>query len=373
MTDINLLSPAQLGPHILKNRIVMSPMTRNRAIAGTLAPGELNAEYYKQRDSAGLIITECAQVSTQGIGYILTPGIHTKEQIDGWRLITDAVHADDGIIYLQLWHAGRIAHSSFLGGLNPVAPSAIAAIGESYTFDGPKPLETPKALDKAGIGEIIEQFRHGARSAKEAGFDGVELHGASGYLLDQFTQDNANKRDDEYGGSIANRVRFPIEVTQAVADVWGSDRVGYHVTPYQDFNDMHDSTPMETFTFLVEELDKLGISYLHAVEVGTPTADDEKNVDMSTKDFLAARHKAYKRFREIFKHTIIANGGYDKRLAEAVIASGQANLVSFARKSLANPDLPKRFAKGAELNIPDLATFYGGDEKGYTDYPALDA
>ena len=174
----------------------MSPMTRNRAVAGTLAPGELNAEYYKQRDSVGLIITECAQVSAQGIGYMLTPGIHTKEQIDGWRLVTDAVHADDGIIYLQLWHAGRIAHSSLLGGLHPVAPSAIAAIGESFTFDGPKPLETPKTLDKAGIDKIIEQFHHAARCAKEAGFDGVELHGASGHLLDQFTQDNANMRDD---------------------------------------------------------------------------------------------------------------------------------------------------------------------------------
>lgn len=348
-----LLSPYKLGDLTLKNRMVMAPMTRSRAIDGNV-PNPLAIEYYAQRASAGLIITEATQVSPQGVGYIRTPGIHSAEQVAAWRKITDAVHKAGGRIFAQLWHVGRVSHPDFHGGALPVAPSAIAAKGTVFTPQGPKEMVTPRALELSEIPGIVEQFRKGAENAKAAGFDGIELHGANGYLLDQFTRDGSNKRTDAYGGSIENRTRFPLEVTDAVISVWGKERVGYRISPKGAFNDMSDSDPIATFSHLASELSKRGIGYLHVVDPVTP-------VDGRVTPVL----------RKIFKGTYIVNQGFDAQTGNAAIARGEADLVAFGAPFLANPDLPIRFAKNAPLNTPDPATFYAGEEKGYIDYPAL--
>jgi N-ethylmaleimide reductase len=348
-----LLSPTKLGALALKNRMVMAPMTRSRAIDGNV-PNPLAVEYYVQRAGAGLIVTEATQVSPQGVGYIRTPGIHSAEQIAGWKKITDAVHAAGGKIFLQLWHVGRISHPDFHGGALPVAPSAIKPKGTVFTAQGPKEMVTPRALDLSEIPGIVEQFRKGAENAKAAGFDGVELHGANGYLLDQFTRDGSNKRTDAYGGTIENRARFPLEVTDAVVSVWGKDRVGYRISPKGPFNDMSDSDPIATFSYLSGEFSKRGIGYLHVVD---PVAPAEGRVTPV--------------LRKIFKGTYIVNGGFNAETGNAAIANGEADLVAFGAPFLANPDLPIRYAKNAPLNTPDQATFYMGEEKGFTDYPAL--
>ena len=269
MTSIDLFSPYQLGPLSLPNRIVMAPMTRNRAGGGN-APTALNATHYAQRASAGLIVAEASQVSPQGIGYPGTPGIHSAEQIAGWKLVTNAVHAAGGRIFLQLWHVGRISHPSLQpDGALPVAPSAIAPAGQAWTLDGMKPYVTPRALETAEIPGIVEQYRQGAANAKAAGFDGIEVHAAHGYLLDQFLRDKTNKRTDRYGGNAANRARIVVEVMEAVAGVWGGERVGVHLSPTNlAFNDISDSDPADTFTTAVRELDRLGLGYLHLVEPG---------------------------------------------------------------------------------------------------------
>jgi N-ethylmaleimide reductase len=348
-----LFLPYQLGDIELANRLVMAPMTRSRAVEHNV-PNPIAATYYAQRASAGLIITEATQVSPQGVGYIRTPGIHSAEQVVGWSRITDAVHRADGKIFLQLWHVGRISHPDFQGGALPVAPSAIAAQGQVFTAKGPQQMVTPRALALAELPGIVEQFRRGAENAKSAGFDGVELHGANGYLLDQFTRDGSNTRTDDYGGAVENRARLPLEVTKAVIDVWGADRVGYRVSPNGVFNSMSDSNPIETFSYLAEQLNKLGIVYLHVVD---PVADGAKRISPV--------------LRQKFDRSYIVNGGFDLDSANAAIRSGEADLVAFGTRFLANPDLPQRYRIEVPLNVADQATFYAGEDKGFTDYPTL--
>lgn len=359
MTGIDLLSPFQLGPLHLPNRVVMAPMTRNRAGPGNV-PHALNAIYYAQRAGAGLIVSEATQVSPQGQGYPGTPGIHSAEQVAGWKLVTEAVHAAGGRIFLQLWHVGRISHPSLQpGGALPVAPSAIAPAGQAWTLDGMKPYVTPRALETLEIAGVIEDFRRGALHAREAGFDGVELHGANGYLVDQFLRDGTNKRTDRYGGSALNRARFLIETTEALIAVWSAARVGVRLSPTNPYNDVADSNPAATFASAVGELNRFGLLYLHIVEpsVGDPIP--------------AGESPDIRFFRKLWRGALIANKGYDRERANAVIRDGMADLVSFAALYLANPDLPERFRRGAAFNPPDRKTFYGGGAPGYTDYPFL--
>lgn len=367
-TSLNLLSPIQLGPYQLPNRLVMAPLTRNRAGEGNV-PGPLNATYYAQRASAGLIISEATQVVPEGQGYPSTPGIYSPEQIAGWRLVTDAVHQQGGRIFLQLWHVGRISHPSFQpNGALPVAPSAIAPEGMASTFTGMQPFVTPRALELDEIPGIIEGYRRGAQNALEAGFDGVEIHSANGYLLDQFLQDGTNHRTDAYGGSIENRTRLLLEVTEAVIGVWGADRVGIRLSPAGTFNDMSDSDPVALFTHVASALDRFGLAYLHLVE---PRADAEGMNRWAElgKAHISESHLLSAYFRSYFKGTLISAGGYDREVANAAIARGDTDLVAFGRLYIANPDLAERFAANAPLNPYDRSTFYGGNEVGYTDYP----
>jgi N-ethylmaleimide reductase len=357
---IDLFSRFRLGSLELPNRIVMAPMTRNRAGPGN-APTALNAAHYAQRASAGLIVAEASQVSPQGLGYPGTPGIHSDEQVAGWKLVTDAVHAAGGRIFLQLWHVGRISHPALQpDGALPVAPSAIAPAGQAWTLDGMKPYVTPRALATAELPGIVAQYRAGAANAKAAGFDGVEVHAAHGYLLDQFLRDSTNRRSDAYGGSAENRARLLIEVMEAVAGVWGAARVGVHLSPTNlAFNDISDSDPAATFSTVVRALDRLGLAYLHLVEPGP--ADPVGPGPRLDAAF----------FRPLWRTALIANKAYDLVRANAVLGSGAADLVSFATAFIANPDLPVRLRRGAPLNAADRKTFYGGAEKGYTDYPTL--
>ncbi len=359
--ETDLFTPLRLGPYELPNRIVMAPLTRNRAGPGNV-PQVMTAEYYAQRASAGLIITEATQVSPQGVGYPNTPGIHHREQIDGWRRVTDAVHDRGGRIFLQLWHVGRISHPSLQpDGALPVAPSAIKPAGEAFTHKGPKPFVTPRALATDEIPGVIQQYRTAAINALEAGFDGVEIHAANGYLLDQFLRDGTNRRTDAYGGSLENRARLLLKVTEAVTGVWGAERVGVRISPVNSFNDMSDSHPELTFGYVTEQLNRFGPAYLHVVE--SAFGDSEQ----PAQGFDA------RKLRKIFNGAYIANSGYDRDRAAEALASGGADLVAFGAPFIANPDLPERFAMNATLNTPDQATFYGGDERGYTDYPFLDA
>jgi N-ethylmaleimide reductase len=355
----SLFSPFRLGSLELANRIVMSPMTRSRALEGNV-PNPLAATYYAQRASAGLIITEASQVSPQGVGYIRTPGIHSDAQVAGWRSVTDAVHRAGGKIFAQLWHVGRVSHPDFHNGALPVAPSALPVEGEAFTSHGRTKLVTPRALDIGELPGIVAQFRQAAENAKAAGFDGVELHGANGYLLDQFLRDGANHRTDAYGGSPTNRARFPLEVTDAVIGVWGPQRVGYKLSPYFAGYSMSDSNPLGTFAFIATELSKRGLLYLHVSEaVAGPMATP------------AGTRRATPILRDAFNGALIVNGGYDARSGQAAIAHGEADLVAIGVPFLANPDLPARYRKNAALNTPDQTTFYAGEEKGYIDYPAL--
>jgi N-ethylmaleimide reductase len=360
MTEkIDIFSPFRLGPLSLPNRAVMAPMTRNRAGAGNV-PGPLNATYYAQRASAGLIISEASQVSPQGQGYPGTPGIHSAEQVAGWKLVTDAVHAAGGRIFLQLWHVGRISHPSLQpDGALPVAPSAIAPAGQAWTRDGMKPYVTPRALETSEIAGIVEDYRRGAMHARQAGFDGVELHGANGYLVDQFLRDKTNRRTDRYGGSALNRARFLIEATAALIGEWGAERVGVRLSPTAPFNDMADSYPAATFATAVGELNRLGIAYLHVFEPGE--GDPVPAGEIPDIRF----------FRRLWRGALMANKGYDLARANAVLRDGTADLVSFATLFLANPDLPERFRRGGPFNPPDRKTFYGGGAAGYTDYPSI--
>jgi len=357
-SEINLFSPVKLGAYNLPNRMVMAPMTRVRAIDSI--PQPIMATYYAQRATAGLIVTECTMVSPLSNGYINCPGIYSNEQIEGWKQVTEAVHAKGGRIFLQLWHCGRISHPSLLNGELPVAPSAIAATGTLHTPAGKVELDTPRALELHEIPEIVAQFRSGAENAMTAGFDGVELHGAFGYLIDQFLQDGSNQRTDEYGLRVENRARFLLEVVEAVTSVWGGDRVGIKLSPSNTYYGISDSNPAATFSYVINALNDFNLAYVHLME--------PNEQDLATRDVL---NPVISYFRPIYKGTLIANGSYDKEKGNAILASGDASLVSFGKLFIANPDLGDRFTKNAPLNQPDVSTFYASGEHGYTDYPFL--
>jgi len=355
-----LFQPLPLGPLTLPNRVLMAPLTRARSVQPGDVPQAMNATHYAQRASAGLIISEATQISGQGKGYAMTPGIHSAEQVTGWRLVTDAVHAAGGRIFCQLWHVGRISHVDLQpGGAAPVAPSAIRSSTQTYTSaeSGLVDVSMPRALETDEISGIVEQYRAAAINAKDAGFDGVEIHGANGYLLDQFTRTGTNLRTDRYGGSLENRLRLPVEVAQAVAGVWGADRVGYRIAPTGTFNDMSDENPTETFTALAARLGAMGLVYLHVAEAFAGSVRDEAVMGA---------------IRGAFPGVYIANGGYTGESANERIESGRADAVAFGELFIANPDLPERLRLGAPLNEPDRETFYGGDERGYNDYPFLE-
>ncbi|MFZ1027438.1 MAG: alkene reductase [Limnoraphis robusta] len=361
-TQLNLFSPVQLGAYTLPNRIIMAPMTRLRA--DDTVPTALMGIYYAQRADAGLIVTECTMVSPLSKGYMNCPGIYSSEQVEGWKQVTQAVHDAGGRIFLQLWHSGRVAHSSLLDGETPVAPSAIAGEGQLHTPVGKVALETPRALEIDEISEIIEQFHQGAKNARSAGFDGVELHGAFGYLIDQFLQDGSNQRSDQYGGTVENRARFLLEVVEAVTQVWGGDRVGIKLSPSNTFYGMKDSDPKATFSYIIQELNRFNLAYLHLME--------PNEQDLATREVL---HPVLPIFRSIYSGTIVTNGGYTQESGNAVLAENMAEAVSFGQLFLANPDLVKRFQVNAVLNEANPRTFYGQGakdaENGYTDYPFL--
>jgi N-ethylmaleimide reductase len=355
-----LFEPCRVGGLLLPHRVLMAPMTRCRAGAGNV-PTELNAHYYAQRASAGLIISEATQVTPAGQGYGDTPGIHSDEQVRGWQQVTRAVHAAGGRIFLQLWHVGRISQPHFQpGGGLPVAPSAIAPAGMAYTPDGPKPYVTPRALDTGEVPAVVAQYADGARRARDAGFDGVEVHAANGYLIEQFLLDGTNRRTDAYGGTLEKRARFLLEVTRAVIDVWGAERVGVRLSPRGTFNDMSDSNREATFGHAIQRLDELGLAYLHLLD---PLPDSP--FDTPGLERMAPR------LRKLFRGPVIVNGNFDADAAVRALSSGEADLIAFGIPFLANPDLPERLRRRAPLNPPHRPTFYGGDERGYTDYPAL--
>ena len=354
---LDLFSPATLGSIALKNRMVMAPLTRSRAPKDTGVPQDLNVTYYAQRATAGLIITEATPISAMAHGYILLPGIYTDEQIAGWKKVVDAVHAEGGKIIMQLWHVGRIAHPSLLpNAALPVAPSAIKPAGQAFTYEGLIDFVEPRALDASEIPALVQDYVHATKCALAAGFDGVEIHAANGYLLDQFLRDGSNKRNDNYGGSFENRVRLLMEVTKAVVAVAGCDKVGVRLSPINPFNDMHDSNPQALFNFVAESLNQFNLAYLHVVE---------GNIDgeAQTFDFAA--------MRKLYKGNYMANLGYDKVRGNAAIASGHADVIAYGVPFIANPDLVRRYKTNAPLNAPKPDLFYGGDEKGYTDYPFL--
>lgn len=352
MNPPTLLDPIQAGALHLPNRIIMAPLTRARAGAERV-PNALMAEYYAQRASAGLIISEATSVSPMGVGYADTPGIWSQSQIEGWKLITQSVHHAGGRIVLQLWHVGRISDPMFLNGALPVAPSAIAAAGHVSIVRPLRPFVTPRALDLSEIPAIIEAYRTGAENARKAGFDGVEIHGANGYLLDQFLQDKTNHRTDAYGGSIENRARLMMEVTDAVISVWGADRVGMHLAPRGNSHDMGDSNPEATFGFVARELGRRRIAFICARE-------------------SLGENRLGPQLKKAFGGVFIANEKFTFETANQVLAAGEADAVAFGVPFIANPDLPRRFALGAPLNEPDPSTFYAPSPNGYTDYPALE-
>jgi N-ethylmaleimide reductase len=358
MNVTTLFEPLQLGAITLPNRIVMAPMTRNRAQPDGV-PGALAATYYGQRASAGLIITEATQISPMGKGYFNTPGIHSSDQIDAWRAIVDRVHADGGAIFLQLWHVGRISHTSLLpGGVQPVAPSAIRANGQTFTALGPTALSEPRALTLAEIRQTVRDYGTAAANARNAGFDGVELHAANGYLIDQFLRTKSNQRTDDYGGTAANRVRFLTEVLEAIAGAWDPKSIGVRLSPLSTFNDMSDSDPEQTFSTAIRRMDTYGLGYLHVVERVRDTQPNN-----------AADTALIGRLRGMWSGVYIANSGYDGVLGEEAVRNGHADAIAYGRLFLANPDLPGRLLHGLQLNILDPGSFYGGTEKGYTDYP----
>ena len=359
MSTIDLFTPLALGPITLNNRLVMAPLTRCRTTREGV-PHALNVEYYRQRASAGLIISEATCISPEAVGYPLTPGIWSQAQVAGWKTVTEAIHAEGGRIYCQLWHVGRISHPTLQpNGQLPVAPSAIAPAGDAFTYEGPQTFVTPRALETAELPGLVAQYRHAAEMAQAAGFDGIEVHAANGYLLDEFLRDGSNQRTDAYGGSVEQRARLLLEVLDAVCPVWGAERVGVRLSPIQPANDMRDSAPKATFIRVVELLGHFGLAYLHLAEMG--------------KDAPGAAGPYFDplELREVWQGVLMVNAGYDRDRANAVLEAGRADLVAFGVPFIANPDLPARFKAGAPLNAPDPATFYGGGAEGYTDYPFL--
>jgi 2,4-dienoyl-CoA reductase-like NADH-dependent reductase (Old Yellow Enzyme family) len=348
---LTLFDPLQVGALNLPNRIFLAPLTRSRA-GQQRVPNALMAKYYRQRSTAGLILSEATSVTPMGVGYANTPGIWSKEQVAGWKLVTQAVHEAGGRIFLQLWHVGRMSDPMFLDGALPVAPSAIAPAGHVSLVRPEKAFVTPRALELAEIPGIIEAYRKGAENAQLAGFDGVEIHGANGYLLDQFLQTKTNLRTDEYGGSVENRARLMLEVTDAAISVWGADRVGMHLAPRGDAHDMGDANPLETFGYVARELGKRKIAFIAAREYQGPDSIGPE-------------------LKKAFGGVYVANEKFTLETGNAILAAGNADAVAFGVPFLANPDLPERFAKGAVLNTPDPATFYADGAQGYTDYPTL--
>ena len=356
----SLFDPIHLGEIALANRVVMAPLTRNRAAAGRV-PSPLAALYYRQRAGAGLIVSEATQIAPLGQGYLDTPGIYSREQVEGWKAVTRAVHERGGKIVVQLWHVGRISHVSLLpAGEVPVAPSAIAAKTQTYTAKGFEAVSAPRALKLEELPAIVEQYRLAARNAIEAGFDGVEVHGANGYLLDQFLRDGMNQRTDAYGGSIENRARLLIEVMQAVTTEIGSGRTGLRLSPVTPSNDASDSNPQPLFNHVAERLAPLDLAFLHVIEGATAGVRDVAPFD-------------YQALRERAKAPWMVNNGYDRKMALDAVASGRADVVAFGRPFISNPDLAERLREDAPLNTLDQDTLYGGGAKGYTDYPALQA
>lgn len=361
MSD-TIFSPVKLGAIEAKNRVVMAPLTRSRAVAGEV-PNELAITYYRQRAGAGLIVSEGTQIRPDGQGYISTPGIYSPAQIEGWKKVTGAVHEAGGKIVAQIWHVGRISHSSLIGGAQPVAPSAIRApTTKTFTASGAfEPVSEPRALGLDEIRQVVADYGTAAKNAKAAGFDGVEIHGANGYLIDQFLRDGTNTRNDGYGGPIEHRVRFMTEVVDAVVAAIGNERTGIRLSPVTPWNDISDSDPQPLFDLAVSELAKRKLAFLHMIEGATGGARDV----VPGFDF----HK----LRTLFGGVYIANNGFDPASAKTAVESGRADMVAFGKWFIANPDLVERIRLGAELNEPDKATFYGGGAKGYTDYPVLAA
>lgn len=361
MTDY-LFSPFKLGHLTLPNRMVMAPMTRNRADENAV-PRPVSATYYAQRASAGLIVTEATQVSPRGTGYVYTPGIYNEDQSNGWKIVTDAVHQAGGRIFSQIWHTGRVSHPLLQpNGKAPLAPSAVAADTMVFTPNGFEPAATPHELALDEISDIVDQFAQAAKFAKASGFDGVEIHGANGYLLEQFLKDGSNKRSDAYGGDVLSRIRFTLEVVSEVVEVWGAGRVGLRISPLGIFNDMYDSDPHKLYRALVNELNSIPLAYLHIIE---PLPD---HPNFKSQEGVAPSVPV---LRELYTGTVIVNGGYGQEQGNLSISTGQTDLVAFGVPYLANPDLVDRFKLNAPLNEPDMDTFYGGDEKGYTDYPFM--
>lgn len=359
MSAPSLFDSFRLGDVTLSNRIVMAPLTRNRAVAG-FVPSPLAVEYYAQRADAGLIITEASQISQQGQGYQDTPGIYTDEQVAGWRKVTDAVHAKGGHIYIQLWHVGRVSHTALQpNGGAPVAPSAVRAETKTYVNNGFAETSEPRALELSEIPGIIEDYRRAAANAIRAGFDGVEIHGANGYLIDQFLRDGANKRTDDYGGAIANRARFLLEVVDAVVGEIGAQRTGLRLSPVAPANCLIDSDPQPLFNYVFDELEKRHLVYIHVVE-GATQGPRDINPNFSFDELRVRYSGAW-----------MVNNGYDLALATSAVAEGKADLVAFGRPFISNPDLVERLRRGAPLNELDRATLYGGGAAGYTDYPTL--
>lgn len=348
-----LFDPLVAGDLQLKHRVVMAPLTRSRAVGGDRVPNALMAEYYEQRTSAGLILSEATAVTPQGVGYADTPGIWSEQQVEGWKAVTEAVHRAGGTILLQLWHVGRISDPSFLDGQAPVAPSAVAAQGQVSLLRPQRPYPVPRALALEEIAGVVQAFRTGAQNAKLAGFDGVEVHAANGYLIDQFLQDSTNLRDDAYGGPIENRARLLLEITDACIDVWGAGGVGVHLAPRCDAHDMGDSDPKATFGYVARELGKRRIAFICARE-----------------GLGAARLGPY--LKQEFGGVYIANEKMTRESAEELLAAGEADAVAFGQWFIANPDLPARLAANAPLNAPRTDKYYSGGDEGYTDYPALE-
>ena len=367
----HLFSPLQVGPYRLAHRVVMAPLTRMRAERLSFAPRPLNAEYYAQRATpGGLLIAEATPVTVSGRGNPGVPGIYSQAQIEGWRGVVDAVHARGGLMFLQLWHVGRVSHSSHQpGGALPVAPSAVRIAAEgmlAMTADGKMvPYETPRALETEEVVQIVEAFRQAAKNAKEAGFDGVEIHGANGYLLEQFLQSHTNLRTDQYGGSIENRARLLIEIAQAAIEVWGANRVGVRLSPYGIANGSGEADPMPLYTHVVKALDQFGLAYLHFIE---PRSSGAGRAEVNWQNVPSAMVL----FRPFWRGVLISAGGFTGETAEAAIAQGQADAIAFGRIFISNPDLPRRLQHGFPLTPYNRATFYGGGAAGYTDYPIHD-
>jgi N-ethylmaleimide reductase len=358
---MKLLESIKVGNNTLKNRMVMAPMTRSRANINGIV-GDSTVLYYTQRASAGLIISEAINISKQAIGSPLTPSINSTEQINAWKKVTQAVHEKGGVIYAQLWHTGRVGHSLVKNGEQPVAPSALAIEGQQhFTMEGMKDYETPRALSTEEVKNIIQDYKQAAINAMEAGFDGVELHSAFGYLPNQFLAESANQRTDQYGGSNENRNRFVLEIMQEMVTAIGKDKVAIRISPTSTYNNIVHQNPVGQFTALIEELNKMPLAYIHIM-----------NVPFPADKFTQYPSNSVETFGKLSQHTIIANCGYTKETGEAELEKGIAKLISYGALFLANPDLPKRFELNAELNQPDRATMYGGQDQGYIDYPFLE-